>query len=55
MIQAKKQLINHDGNKKQYPKNFGKNGNSSQPLKNTEIRKNTEEQHVCIYSGSNIW
>ena len=26
--------------------NSGKNGNSSQPLKNTEIRKDTEEWHV---------
>ena len=25
--------MNHDGNEKQYPKNFGKNGNSSQLLK----------------------
>ena len=25
-----------------------KNGNSSQPSKNTEIRKNTEEWHVWV-------
>ena len=46
MIQAKETTYKSRWKSKIIPKKFGKNENSSQPLKNMEIRKNAEEWHV---------